>query len=98
GEDADQDGERPGTAEPLDERVEVRQVVEDLRHREERAGLDLAAEAVDLKVEVVGRRVDPDPGHEGRGRVDRPASEVLAAVKVGYQLRQPDRVDLVHAA
>ena len=51
-------GER--AAEAVEERVEVLEVEEHLRHRELRSGLELALEAVELELEVVGRRVDGD--------------------------------------
>ena len=50
------------------------------------------------EVEVVGGGVDRDPDVEGRRRVDRPPLVVLAAVQARHQVREPDRVDLVHAA
>ena len=98
GEDPDQHGDRPLSAEPVDEAVHVLEVEQDLGHREVRAGFDLAVEAVELRLEVVGGRVDRDADVEGRGRVDRSPVVVLAAVQARHQVREPDRVDLVDAA
>ena len=58
--DADEQRDRRFAAEPLEERVEVRDVEQHLRHRELRARFELALEAVELDVDVVGRGVDRD--------------------------------------
>ena len=87
--DADEQRDRRFAAEPLEERVEVGDVEQHLRHRELRAGLELAREAVELDVEVVRRRVDRDADVEVRRRVDRAASEVLALVQMREQLVRP---------
>ena len=96
--DADEQRDRRGAAEPLEEAVEVVEVEEDLRHREARACLELALEPLELELEVVGGRVHRDAEEERRRRVDRAAVEVLAPVQLRDELRQPDRVDLVDAA
>ena len=96
--DADEQRHRRRAAEPLEEAVEVREVEDDLRHRELRACLELLLEALELDLEVVGRRVHRDADEERGRRVDRPAVEVLAAVQPRDQPREPDRVDLVDAA
>ena len=96
--DADEQRDRGLAAEPLEERVEVRDVEEHLRHRELRARVELALEALELHVEVVGGRVHRDADVEGRRRVDRAAVEVLTAIEVCDQVGEPDRVDFVDAA
>ena len=73
-------------------------IEKNLRHRELRAGLELLLEALELVVEVVGRRVDRHPEEERRRCVDLAPVVVLARVHAHDHLREPDRVDLVHAA
>ena len=60
-EDADEHGDRRGLAEPLEELVEQLEVEDDLRHREVGAGVELAAEALDLDVQVVRGQVPATP-------------------------------------
>jgi hypothetical protein len=68
-----------------------------LGHREVCAGLDLAAVAIELELQVVSRWVDCDADMERRGGVDPSAIEVLAPVEMRHELHEADRVDFVHA-
>ena len=97
-EDADEERDRARPAEPLEERFEVREVEEDLRHRELRSRLELAFEALELELEVVRGGIDCDAEEERCRRVDLTAVEVLARVHARDDLSEPDRVDLVYAA
>ena len=96
-EDADEQGDRAGAAHSRQEVVEVREVEEDLRHREPRTCLELLLEALELVVEVVGGRVQRDTDEERRRRVDLAPVQVFACVHVRDDPRQADRVRPVTA-
>src|SRR2546430_2227152 len=95
-EHAEQEGnrQRPGS---LEEAIEGMAVVERLRHGDVRAGFDLLPEAVDLVVEVVGRRIDGAGDREVRRLANRRAKPVVALVETLQDLDQADRVDVPNA-
>jgi hypothetical protein len=95
---ADEQGDRRLPAQRLEEAIEVADVEERLGHAETGTRLELLPEAFELGVEILCGRVDRDADVERGRRVDRLARVVLALVQAGHQTRQPDGVDLVHAA
>src|SRR5439155_16526842 len=72
-------------------------VVERLRHGDVRAGFDLLPGAVDLGVEVAGRRSDGAGDGEVRRLANRRAKPVVALVETLQDLDQADRVDVPNA-
>src|SRR4029453_10816284 len=93
----DEEWDRARPAEALEERLEVREVEEHLRHGEAGTCLELPLEALELVVEVVGRWVHGYTQEEGRRCVDLPPVVVLSGVHPRDHLREADGIDFIAA-